>query len=137
MRREKRWRYYCEFCKKSGASGYHIQRHENACTMNPNRHCKMCEIAGLDQKPIEVLVDAIEDLKISQEADSFGMTISLTGDEKETIEQLRDIASGCPACMLAALRQSGIAEFVNWRFEDEKKDFWEWGENHEIHNGIV
>lgn len=77
-------RYYCDFCKKSGGSSYHMKKHESSCTKNPNRVCGMCAIVGGSQKTIRELTEAAK----------FGL------------ESLRNVASGCPACMLAAIRQT-------------------------------
>ena len=45
MKTKLRQRHYCDFCKKSGGSRYHMERHEKYCTMNPKRECRMCETA--------------------------------------------------------------------------------------------
>lgn len=122
MKKIKRWRYYCDFCKKSGGNKHHMERHEKCCTNNPDRECGMCSIAGLLQSPIKKLIAALG-----------------VGDEIG-VENLRQCANGCPACMLAAIRQSGLDsisahiergedsmdfEGVPFSFKDEKESFWE------------
>jgi hypothetical protein len=38
--------------------------------------------------------------------------------------ELKDAANGCPACILAAMRQSGVAPVVDWwKFKDELKSW--------------
>ena len=37
MKAIKKWRYYCDHCKKSGASSFHMAAHERSCTLNPLR----------------------------------------------------------------------------------------------------
>ncbi len=54
MRQAKRWRYYCDFCKKSGGRKDAIENHEKVCTANPNRQCGLCDHCG------EVPPDIIE-----------------------------------------------------------------------------
>lgn len=90
MKRKRVWRYYCEFCDKSGCHAGYLKKHERHCTNNPDRECGKCKIAGLNTKPVEELVEILGN-----------------GDTKN-VEKLRDATSGCPACMLAAIRQSGL-----------------------------
>ena len=128
MKRVKKWRYYCEFCKKSGASGGHMARHEKSCTLNPDRVCRMCK-APLDgwREDQPEMVDMIKALDIAvidkhEVEDSEVYTIK---NEKEAVEALRDVANNCPACMLAALRQHGYPFlFDSFSFKDEKERFW-------------
>lgn len=82
-------RYYCDFCKKAGQSLGHMRKHENHCTANPNRECGMCALmqrANGDtiQRPMSELLAAL---------DNGGL------------DELRRVADGCPACMLAAMVQ--------------------------------
>lgn len=104
-------RYYCEYCKKSGCSASHMSRHEKSCTANPNRHCRMCGRKGID-----------------------GLIESLgTGRTEQEVENLRKEARGCPACMLAAIRQGhfntppdedGPGFSVPFYFQKEKETWW-------------
>jgi len=87
MNRKLKWRYYCGFCRKSGMSASHISRHENFCTMNPVRICRMCEFAKARQQPIE----------------------SLIGSLKIGLDECKKVSKNCPACIFAALRQSGTS----------------------------
>lgn len=83
-----RWRYYCDFCKKSG--GNSLREHEKHCVGNPNRECRMCivieRITGeaKGQQPIADLMDAL-----------------FTGG----MDAIRALADNCPACILAAIFQ--------------------------------
>ena len=90
MKMKMRPRYYCDHCGKGGGSAYHMRNHEAACTMNPDRNCKMCDFGDLVQHPIAELIAA---LGIGDDA---GMT------------ELRDLTEGCPVCILAAIRQSKL-----------------------------
>ena len=104
MKKVKRWRYYCDYCKKSGASGGHMARHEKSCTMNPNRTCLMCQYGNNDQAEMP---DLLEALKIAN-------------------EKLREVSGNCPICILSALRQSGYPGiFQDFNFEKEKEMFWD------------
>ena len=129
MRKKKVWRYYCEFCKKAGCSGGHLKRHEEHCTMNPNRTCGMCEMMGGGapdlQKVMQILPNP-DDFKKTEE--KFGF-ISFSGLEEATdkvLQELRDAVENCPACIMAALRQKGIPVPIvkNFNFTEECKSAW-------------
>jgi len=82
VRRIKRWRYYCDFCNRSG--GRTLAAHELHCTMNPNRVCRLCAFLEEEQAPIATLARAL-----------------YTGG----LNACRVAAHNCPACILAAIRQ--------------------------------
>jgi hypothetical protein len=95
-------RYYCDFCKKGGCSGGHIAKHERSCTRNPNRVCGVCREAHLEQKPTADLLAALK---------------------ANGVEGVQAVASGCPACVMAAihalrkeepLEQVGGGEYDNY-----------------------
>ena len=98
MRKKQVWRYFCEFCKKSGCSGGHLRRHEETCTANPARACRMCRpgVAVLDPPTAKLVAILTEPGENTTEA------------WEEKMERLRDLAQECPACILAAIRQSGV-----------------------------
>lgn len=114
MRREKRWRYYCDFCKKSGASGGHMKRHERGCTLNPERVCGMCRLAGEEQRPM------VELLQLAA---------------KGGLKALQDATENCPACILAAIRQTPVLrgdahgdELAEFSYKNASEAWWQ------IHN---
>lgn len=118
MRKALRWRYYCEFCKKSGNSASHMAHHEAHCTGNPKRICGYCKEAGRDQDPMSVMIAVLT---------------SKAPDYDAGLELLRDLTENCPACILAAIRQSGVQKaddeeggyvHVNFDFKKEKETFW-------------
>lgn len=82
-------RYYCEHCRKGGQSAGCIRRHEAGCTANTDRVCGMCAHARLQQKPLAELIPHV-------------------ADGEWGIKELSNAVEGCPACILAAIRQSGI-----------------------------
>ena len=136
MKKKKVWRYYCEFCKKSGCNASHMKRHEAGCTANPNRVCGLCHAAGLSQKPINDLIAA------------------LGNGDKVGVETLRELADNCPTCMLAAIRQSGLQHgsdgeslpdgtgyydpglHVEFDYRSELADFWK-SVNEEINSNYL
>jgi len=114
MRSKKVWRYWCDYCGRGRCNKKSIVEHELYCTKNPNRICRMCQLHEDEQQPITTLLNTLPE------------PWRLTEDEgalvEEDIEPLRNACLGCPACMLAALRQRG---FSYWHYEsvfDYKKE---------------
>lgn len=83
MTRKPAWRYKCDFCGKKSYSGGHMAKHEKHCTANDNRECRVCKLVEGKQRGMEELVMA-----------------AWCG-----IDVLREVAGGCPACMLSAIRR--------------------------------
>lgn len=116
-------RYYCEHCKKGGCSSGHMRRHEKSCTKNPARVCNMCNAAVLQQKPIEVLLFAYR-YDVENGKALFDGPESEGGTEVVPTKTL-EVAEGCPACVLAAIRQHGEDGILcNWKFSDAADEFW-------------
>ncbi len=117
-------RYYCEHCRKGGCSSASMRKHEAACTKNPTRVCNMCNAAKLQQKPIEVLLFAyLYDV-------NHGKAIFGTESRVDLVEvtptKTMEVAEGCPACVLAAIRQhneDGIVAMFD--FGKAKDAFWQ------------
>lgn len=117
MRKKQVWRYYCDFCGKGGQSGGHMKRHERSCCRNPERKCGMCAAAMNDQEPLPKLIEA------------------LGKGDVDGLARLRELATGCPACMLAAIIQSKLQRplnhdgeggfHVDFDFKKEKDAFWQ------------
>ena len=112
MRQAKRWRYYCDFCKKSGGSKHHMAKHEKSCTANPNRVCKMHKFIawdraedGLDTSSLSAaeIVASPSVVVASQEYRARAMN-NCGRDSKQLVGAIRIAADGCPSCMLAAVR---------------------------------
>ena len=105
-------RYYCEFCKKAGCSGGHIKRHEDRCTMNPNRQCGVCgKLLEQEQPNIDMLKGLLPGHKecvdtMSVDGDTY---VSYRSDVLNTAyRRIMDAAGGCPNCTAAAFRQAGL-----------------------------
>ncbi|MBA7559115.1 hypothetical protein ES708_00728 [subsurface metagenome] len=128
MKKKKVWRYYCDFCKKSGCSGGHISKHEKSCTMNPGRVCGMCKVIDKTQPEMGDMLLALSVAKITETTGGDGdfewVSYSIANQE-EALDNLRNIANGCPACMLAALRQYGHPfVFDKFNFKAERDSVW-------------
>lgn len=130
MKKVKRWRYYCDHCKKSGGSAWHMKKHEKTCTANPDRHCGFCEIEG-NINDIEKLKSIVEKSvsEFWEETKNFSDTdfhdtdfhIKITENlEKDLLKE----SKGCPACALAAVRQTKGSEFIQFDYKKAKDQFW-------------
>lgn len=136
MRQAKRWRYYCDFCKKSGGRKDIIVKHERGCTARPDRICGLCDHRGEVQPELTALTGFIDtyckDLpRYDIYLDSVRMRdrdmISVSSDKLDPmVEELGKLANECPACMLAALRQAKTETYSNFKFK-ERLDAW-WAE---------
>lgn len=94
-----RMRHYCDHCKKSGGSSKWMLRHEEGCTKNPARKCRVCELLpDAEHAPLPELLT----------------TLATQG-----FQAMRAKAGECPACILAALRQEvDIPAFDNEHEDD-------------------
>lgn len=124
-----RMRHYCDHCKKSGGSAKWMLRHEEGCTKNPARKCRMCDLLpDVEHAPLAEL---------------------LTTLAAEGFQAMRAKAGECPACILAALRQeTAIPEFENeaqdaefhrgrgeFNFKAEMTEIWKEINAHRSHEG--
>jgi len=100
MRREKKWVYYCDFCKKRGLRS--LKTHEARCTLNPDRTCRLCK----EKLGYRVLVDK---LPFTTKDAEVGHHCEVNGAD------LMDLAQDCPICALTIFRL-----FLKKRHED----FW-------------
>lgn len=131
MRKVMRPRYYCEHCKKGGGSGGHIRRHEETCTANPNRQCRICStLLGQKQPKLEdlmALLPNVEEQRRTQPGFDHGPdTYYFDEIPEETVKRLREAAGHCPACMMAAIRQRGlpVTTAESFKFKDELREIW-------------
>lgn len=112
-------RCYCDHCPKSLGRAHSMAKHELACTLNPERKCRMCQIREEVQVP----------------------TVELIAAAKIGLKELQQAANGCPACTLTAIRLLRKAEPSGWdgdghipggapdslgefNFKEALKDFW-------------
>ena len=118
MKTKRVLRYYCEFCKKSGGVKRAMEKHEKHCTMNPDRECRMCETESIPQVPMQQLLESLGPLEQSE--NEWGNLVTIPGD----VEGVRELTE-CPACILAAIRQSGqVAYMYNFDYKAECEMFW-------------
>jgi hypothetical protein len=131
MRKVMRPRFYCEHCGKGGGSGGHIRRHEEACTKNPNRKCRMCatllEQGQPDLDALMGLLPTVEQQKRTRYSEDGRHSWDQFEDiPEEAVKALREAAGKCPACMMAAIRQRGlpVTTAESFNFTEECKAIW-------------
>lgn len=115
MRSKKVMRYWCDHCNKAGLRAHAMAKHERHCTKNPARACRTCTLInggnGPDSDELRALV-AMLPTPVAQDWDSIGNPSpqfeKFMREVAEVAPRLREAAGGCPACMLAAIRQAGI-----------------------------
>ena len=116
-----RTRAWCDFCKKGMWSVAKIEVHEKHCTMNPNRVCRVCKtLLKQESTPLPELI-ALCKASGATCGDNGGWTVP---DSLHI--NLRHAAQQCPACEMAALRQSGIpcGSVNGFDFTKEIESIW-------------
>jgi hypothetical protein len=124
--------YCCDFCKKRGLSASHMATHERHCTMNPNRLCRVCPMAGETQRPMAELKACLPQRPRSHweqpydEDTGHDPSMHIGAAVDGGLKKLNELTK-CPACTLAAFRQSSIPM---WRvsefdFKAEMKAVWD------------
>ncbi len=125
MRKQKRWRYFCDFCKKAGGHAGYMKKHESRCTLNPNRHCGFCDLIEEAQPDLQEAIKLLPNPKEYEKNDDAGWSNydGLQEAVDKALPVLRDYVNNCPACILAALRQSNIPPVMTMDKFDFKKEF--------------
>ena len=127
-------RYWCEHCKKQGGAKGHMARHERGCTKNPTRICHVCMVLELCQKPIGELTAFFKNIHFDLcstgdagdgENDHYSEAMKLRINE--CLARLRPACGNCPACIMAALRQSNIPvpSATDFDWTNEIKAIWD------------
>ena len=112
--------YYCSFCSKHSLRN--LSKHEEVCTLNLNRKCKLCEMIGEENKLKELVI------KYKNCSD---MLRNNELEEKQTIEELRKDTGYCPNCILSVQRLCNFF-LQTWNYKDELNKWWkEYNESNE------
>ena len=117
--------YYCDFCNKKSLNGAYIKRHEEGCTNNPGRHCKLCEGREI-REFIEQLKQRFE-IRETEPDEYSGISRSIEWrSEPITLNEILEFTEGCPNCTLSILRQTKL-NYKVFGFEyDYKKEMATW-----------
>ena len=156
MTRKQVWQYRCGYCGKRGLSSGAMGRHEKRCTLNPDRICGVCAYCKKEQPKLYDLLAMLPKADPSRIAwpkvDWVAETLSpeskaaedavkayregLREQVKKVWDDLYQASDECPACTLAALRQSGCAPVVDWwKFKDDLKETMCCENDRQAHNG--
>lgn len=110
-------RHWCDFCNKAGLQARAMAKHEQHCTLNPARDCRVCGLLGGSMHVgaermtalVAILPDPTEFLAASCWMDNTDSPYTrLMADLATAMPKLREEVDNCPACILAALRQKKI-----------------------------
>jgi hypothetical protein len=143
MTKKQVWLYTCDHCGKYGRSGGHMARHEKSCTANPARICRMCAAMGLGKSTVAELrallpahdktlskwrpaVSGDTEAPFDKNVDVQDYRDAITAEVVKALPALTEAAGGCPACMLAALRQHGLGWLPRtaWNFKAALAEAW-------------
>lgn len=118
MRVKKMNRYYCDYCPKANCSSGAMRLHEKHCTANPERECRMCRrrmrALGIEMtRPyigLAILKELVPDAAKNPEC-------SMYSDHQfdEVMAPVLKAAWGCPACLLAVVRQMELCVFFDYK----------------------
>lgn len=102
--------YYCEHCGRRRLAS--VKRHEEICTLNPDRDCGFCELDSLKTgTTIRSIVDEIKSTitsiekteydNHSQQSYSLGLSVTSSITLEDVMNMFEYV---CPACVLTVLR---------------------------------
>lgn len=121
--------YYCDYCKKHGLSRAAMEKHETKCTLNPDRICGWGH--SNETADFRSLAKELQGRTPLMQNDIAWLHDEILGDE----------AAACPACMLAALRQSGVEYHHDvktgvgiWSYEKAIEDYRKAEREKELHS---
>ena len=96
-----------------------MRKHEERCTLNPQRKCGVCAMMDEEQPTMAALLEPFAGIEAGEEC-TFDVAVLNTA-----LAQVRNVAN-CPACIMAAIRQSGIPVPVveGFNFTEEMRSIW-------------
>ena len=132
MRQKLVKRYYCDHCSKGGLKKPSMRMHEQGCTRNPNRVCYLCDQSH-DYKALCAEAKALS----SSRDDHEPMPDARNINGAKEISQLSHMVDGCPACLLAVLRQSNVMAFEHFDYKKEVAEWYREQTSHCPYNGAT
>lgn len=91
--------YYCEYCRKHSLRS--LSKHEQHCTSNPDRECRLC---GRTES-VMTLIDKYKKV------------------QKPDIKDIIDDVDGCPNCTLTIIKKIGASSF-EYDYQKELTSWW-------------
>ena len=132
MRTKKVNRFWCDYCNKAGCSASHMSRHEEGCTLNPNRTCGFCvKLLQQEQSDIATIIASLppesEYLKVEKLGDQEWTSYDSEYLNGILLPIIREKTGDCPACIMAVLRQAYIPTpaVSDFDFKKERQDIWD------------
>ena len=131
MKTKKMTVFYCEFCGRHRLRS--VKAHEETCTLNPQRRCKLC---GAPAGSIDPIIEKYWKKFIVFEIKECDEEALVSTNQAIYLEPFtwRDVSfdvGGCPICCLAILRQMGLTFYyhdsVHEDFDYKKlvKEWWD------------
>jgi len=112
MRTKRVNRYYCDYCGKSSGAAWAMKRHEEGCTMNPQRTCRVCDLLGGGAASLAELIAMLPDpanyMNLNDGGDEYLDNDTIGKAANQVLPQMQEAGENCPACTMAAIRQAGI-----------------------------
>lgn len=147
-------RYYCSFCSKGMFFKNRMIEHEKHCTMNPERvcriHAKLIEGGDCQHQPkIKHMIHGLERYLAVEFPVAVSPIRAFRGGSDSPycdyginfdkgFEFLKKLASGCPVCILATIRQARLKYprlFIEYDFKHEMEstlsELWSLEERYE------
>lgn len=128
--------YICEFCGKKKYSASAMRKHEKHCTMNPNRHCRMCDTISGGQHNLDSLKklvpDPIEPPTVDFDLNKLDIALEYDDQPYKNISEINagikkvlEETNGCPMCVMAVLRQKKILiHLTDFNYKKELELAW-------------
>ena len=117
--------YYCQFCKKHGLRRDAIEKHEEHCTKNIHRTCRLCQD---DEDTPDFALPEI----VAKYQHRFLMGVDDIGLPKVTWPnggvKLKDIEADvgyCPCCTLAVLRICNLSDKLEFDYKKALAGWWQ------------
>jgi len=126
--------YKCDYCGKKKYSKSAMIKHEKHCTMNPQRECRFCiKSQGDSCNNISELVARIpKDIIVQCMDNEFQFEeLSNVKEIEAEFNKIKEEINGCPACLLAVIRQSKTSAYLNFDYKKEVEMFWK---DYEVEN---
>ncbi len=111
--------YYCNFCNKHSLKT--LVKHENHCTGNINRECRVCKSTSIWDIP--KMIKEFKKRYIIDEHEGYEAIRWV--DKPITKDEILDLVEQCPACTLTIIRQlSPSSGMIDFNFKIEMDVWW-------------
>jgi len=125
MKSKKVTQYSCDHCGKKKYTLHSMIVHEEHCTLNPDRKCRMCQLIGSDndiKTLLAMIPKDVEEEKALNIFDDVYVEFPEIINRKEILDaflKMKEAADSCPACILAVVRQLKSKVVFNFNYKKE------------------